>query len=129
MCPRRPQSVIFRLQSPRLTPWGFFDTIYALMLMIRLQRVGRKNEPSFRLVLTDSKNAAQSGKFLEILGSHSFRKDGTILKADRIKHWVSMGAQVSDTAHNLLVTNKVLEGKKKNVLPKKSVPKKEEVAA
>ncbi|HEY1037424.1 MAG TPA: 30S ribosomal protein S16 [Candidatus Paceibacterota bacterium] len=97
--------------------------------MIRLQRVGRKNEPSFRLVLTDSKNAAQSGKFLEILGSHSFRKDGTILKADRIKHWMSKGAQVSDTAHNLLVVNKVVEGKKKNVLPKKSVPKKEEVAA
>lgn len=99
------------------------------MLMIRLQRVGRKNEPSFRLVLTDSKNAAKSGKFLEILGSHNFRKDGTILKAERINHWISMGAQVSDTAHNLLVTNKVLTGKKKNVLPKKTVPKKEEVAA
>lgn len=79
------------------------------------------------MVLTDSKNAAQSGKFLEILGSHNFRKDGTILKADRIKHWISVGAQVSDTAHNLLVTNKVLEGKKKNVLPKKTAPKKEEV--
>lgn len=97
--------------------------------MIRLQRVGRKNEPSFRLVLTDSKNSTKSGKFLEVLGSHSFRKDGTILKADRVKHWISMGAQVSDTAHNLLVTNKVVTAKKKNVLPKKTVPKKEEVAA
>jgi len=100
------------------------------MLMIRLQRVGRKNEPSFRLVLTDSKNATKSGKFLEILGSHSFRKDGTILKADRIKHWMSVGAQVSDTAHNLLITQKVITAKKRNVLPKKTVPaKKEEVAA
>jgi small subunit ribosomal protein S16 len=99
------------------------------MLMIRLQRIGRKNEPSFRLVLTDSKNAAKSGKFLEILGSHNFRKDGTVLKADRIKHWMSVGAQVSDTAHNLLLSNKVITGKKKNVLPKKTVPKKEEVAA
>jgi small subunit ribosomal protein S16 len=99
------------------------------MLMIRLQRIGRKNEPSFRLVLTDSKNSTKSGKFLEILGSHNFRKDGTVLKADRIKHWMSVGAQVSDTAHNLLLSNKVITGKKKNVLPKKTVPKKEEVAA
>ncbi len=97
--------------------------------MIRLQRVGRKNEPSFRLVLTDSKNSTKSGKFLEVLGSHNFRKDGTILKGDRVKHWISMGAQVSDSAHNLLVSNNVLTGKKKNVLPKKTVPKKEEVTA
>ncbi len=99
------------------------------MLTIRLQRVGRKNEPSFRLVLTESKNAAKSGRFLEILGSHSFRKDGTIVKGDRIKHWISMGAQVSDTAHNLLIAQKVLTGKKKNVLPKKTVPAKKEEAA
>jgi small subunit ribosomal protein S16 len=99
------------------------------MLKIRLQRVGKKNEPSFRLVLTDSQNSAKSGRFLEILGSHNFRKDGTIIKADRIKHWISKGAQVSDTAHNLLVTHKVIDSKKKNVLPKKSVPKKEEAVA
>lgn len=97
------------------------------MLSIRLQRIGRKNEPSFRLVLTESKNAAKSGRFQEILGFHNFRKDGTTtVKADRVKHWISMGAQVSDTAHNLLVTEKVLTGKKINVLPKKTVPKKEE---
>lgn len=97
--------------------------------MIRLQRVGRKNQPSFRLVLTDSKNAAKSGKFLEILGSHNYRKEDTVLKADRITHWIKMGAQVSDSANNLLVSNKVISGKKINVLPKKTVPKKEEVAA
>jgi len=37
------------------------------MLKIRLQRIGRKNEAAFRLVVTDSKNGPQSGKFLEIL--------------------------------------------------------------
>jgi small subunit ribosomal protein S16 len=100
------------------------------MLSIRLQRIGRKNEPSFRLVLTDSKNAAKSGRFQEVLGFHNFRKDGTTtIKADRVKHWVSVGAQVSDTAHNLLVSEKVLTGKKKNVLPKKTAPKKEEPVA
>lgn len=112
-----------------MTPGGFFDTISPHMLMIRLQRVGRKNQPSFRLVLTDSKNAAKSGKFLEILGSHNYRKEDTVLKGDRINHWIKMGAQVSDSANNLLVANKIISGKKINVLPKKTVPKKEEVAA
>lgn len=112
-----------------LTSLGFFDTISPHMLMIRLQRVGRKNQPSFRLVLTDSKNAAKSGKFLEILGSHNYRKEDTVLKGDRINHWIKMGAQLSDSANNLLISNKVITGKKINVLPKKTVPKKEEVAA
>ncbi len=98
------------------------------MLIIRLQRIGRKNEPAFRLVLTESKNAAKK-KAQEILGSHDFRKDGTILNKERILYWIGIGAQVSDTAHNLLVSHKIISEKKRNVLPKKTVPKKEEVAA
>lgn len=90
------------------------------MLKIRLQRIGRKNEPAFRLVVTDSKNAAQSGKFLEILGTHTVKSDATSFKNDRILHWIKNGAQVSDTAHNMLVKQGVIEGKKKNVLSKKS---------
>ncbi|MCC7436573.1 30S ribosomal protein S16 [Candidatus Nomurabacteria bacterium] len=97
------------------------------MLKIRLQRIGRKNEAAFRLVVTDSKNGPQSGKFLEILGSQTPKTDAVILKNERIMYWIKNGAQVSDTAHNLLVKHKVLEGKKKNVLSKKSptVKKKE----
>ncbi len=91
------------------------------MLKIRLQRIGRKNEPSFRVVLTDSKNAAKSGKFLEIVGSYNPKAGETIFKADRIKHWIKNGAQISDTVHNFLVSQKVIEGKKKNVLPKKKI--------
>lgn len=100
------------------------------MLKIRLQRVGRKHIPTFRVVLTDSKNSTKSGRFQEILGSYDPR-NGKDTKIDgaRIKELVSKGAQVSDTLHNLLVTHKVIEGKKKNVLPKKSPQKKEEVAA
>jgi small subunit ribosomal protein S16 len=90
------------------------------MLKIRLQRIGRKNEPAFRLVVTDSKNAAQSGKFLEILGTHTVKSDAVSFKKDRILHWIKNGAQVSDTAHNMLVKQGVIEGKKKNVLSKKS---------
>ena len=93
------------------------------MLKIRLQRTGRKNEPTFRLVLTDSKNSAKSGRFLEVLGNYDSRKgEKAEFKGDRISHWVSMGAQVSDTVHNLLVDKKIITGKKLNKLPKKSAP-------
>lgn len=90
------------------------------MLKIRLQRIGRKNDPAFRVVLTDSKNATKSGKFKEILGSYDLKKGEVLFKADRIKHWLGYGAQASDTVFNFLVSQKIIEGKKKNVLPKKS---------
>jgi len=97
------------------------------MLKIRLQRIGRKNAPAFRLVVTDSKNAAQSGKFLEILGTHTVKSDAVAFNGERIKHWIKNGAQVSPTAHNMLVKDGIIEGKKKNVLPKKSAtPKRKE---
>ena len=92
------------------------------MLKIRLQRIGRKNDPSFRVVLTDSKNSTKSGRFLEILGTYNPKINKTgekHLDADRIKHWIAEGAQCSDTMHNFLVHDKIIEGKKINVLPKK----------
>lgn len=95
------------------------------MLKVRLQRVGRKNDPSFRLVVMDSRKDSQSGKFIEILGNYNARQGKPTLDGERIKHWMSQGAQVSDTVHNLLVTEKIITGKKINVLPKKSPPVKE----
>jgi len=90
------------------------------MLTIRLQKVGRKHEPVFRLVLTDSKNGPRSGKFLEILGSYDARRrEDAKLDTDKIKDWVSKGAQLSGTVHNFLIDKKVIDGKKINVLPKK----------
>lgn len=91
------------------------------MLKIRLQRVGRKNEPSFRIVLVDSRMGPKSGKALELLGSHDFRegKGNNKINGERIKYWISNGAQVSETMHNMLVNEKIISGKKINVLPKK----------
>ncbi len=94
------------------------------MLMIRLQRIGRKNEAHFRVVLTDSKNSTKSGKFLEILGTYNPHTPAMALKTERITHWISNGAQVSDTMHNFLVKEGVLKTKKKNVLSKKTPTKK-----
>ncbi|OGI93860.1 30S ribosomal protein S16 [Candidatus Nomurabacteria bacterium RIFCSPLOWO2_01_FULL_40_18] len=92
------------------------------MLKIRLQRIGRKNDPAFRVVLTDSKNSTKSGRFLEILGTYNPKADKgarTTFTSDRIKYWMSKGAKLSDTMHNFLVHDKTIEGKKVNVLPKK----------
>jgi len=90
------------------------------MLKIRLQRVGRKNDPSFRVVLTDSKNASKSGNTIETLGNYDPKKNVKVIEGEKIKYWISKGAQVSDTVHNILVSEKIIEGKKINVLPKKS---------
>ena len=104
------------------------------MLMIRLQRTGRKHEPVFRVVVTDSKTGPKSGKHIEIVGSYDARKkDRAIVKADRILHWIAQGAQVSDTVHNVLVDQGIIDGKKVNALPKKTPivkePTEEELAA
>ncbi len=95
------------------------------MLIIRFQRVGRRNDPSFRLIVTDSRRAAKTGSFLEVLGSYNPKTKAVTLKKDRVLEWKKNGAQLSDTAHNFLISQKVIEGKKINVLPRKSPPKKE----
>ncbi len=89
------------------------------MLKIRLQRIGRKNDPAFRAVLTDSKNSTKSGKFLEIVGTYNPKAGETVFKTERIEYWMSKGAKLSDTMHNFLVHKGVIKGKKINVLPKK----------
>lgn len=101
------------------------------MLTIRLQRTGRKHEPTFRVVLTDSKNGPKSGKYLSNLGWYDTRRKNTIdqLDVEQIKSWISKGAQTSVTLHNFLVSQKVISGKKINALPKKSPIKKEGDAA
>jgi small subunit ribosomal protein S16 len=90
------------------------------MLKIRLQRFGRKNNPAFRVVLTDSKNAAKSGRFIEIMGNYDVKSGSFTVNKENVLKRISEGAQTSDTVHNFLVTQGIVEGQKKNVLPKKS---------
>lgn len=89
------------------------------MLKIKLQRTGRKHEPTFRLLLTDSKNSTKTGKFIEVLGSHDFRKTNTELKKDRILYWMKQGVKPTPTVHNLLVEHKIVDAKKINVQPRR----------
>ena len=89
------------------------------MLKIRLQRVGRKNFPSFRVVLVEHKRPVK-GKFLELLGFYNPLLKQKGLKKDRINYWLSQGVTVSQTIHNLLAQEGVISDKKiKAWCPKK----------
>lgn len=91
-----------------------------LMLKVRLQRVGRKNDPSFRMVVIESTKGPKSANHIEILGSYNPRQKTVEVKGDRVKHWIAQGAQVSDTVNNILINQKIIEGKKRNPLGKKT---------
>lgn len=99
------------------------------MLKIRLQRVARKHIPIFRVVLTDSRNSTKSGKSHEVLGIFNLVTDEKRVDAERIKYWISKGAQPSGTVHNFLVGERIIPGRKINVLPKRRPIKKEEKEA
>lgn len=96
------------------------------MLKIRLQRIGRKNDPHFRLIVTPHTNKPKTTQFNEILGTYNVKAGIFECKADRVKYWISVGAQVSPTVTNLLISKGVLEGRKINVLPRKSPVQKSE---
>lgn len=87
---------------------------------MRLQRVGRKNDPSYRIVVTDKRTGPKSNKHVAILGSYNPKMDHIQLDVDAAKDWLSKGVQPSDTVHNILVGQKVIDSKKVNPLPKKS---------
>jgi len=86
------------------------------MLRIRLKRIGRRNDPSFRVVVVDSKRGPKSGYFVEQLGFYNPNTKEKVFNGERILHWIGVGAQVSGTVHNMLVGAGVIDGKKKNVL-------------
>jgi small subunit ribosomal protein S16 len=96
-----------------------------LMLAIKLQRIGKKHQPSYRLVVAESRSKMAAPP-VEDLGSYSpFTKKMTI-KKDRAAHWMKMGAQPTVTAHNLLVKEGVLTTKKIAVKMPKAIIKEKE---
>ena len=81
------------------------------MLKIRLTRRGAKNAPFYRLVAAES-SSPRDGRFVENLGYYDPTKDPEVVKLheDRILHWLSKGAQPTDTARSLLRRNGILAG-------------------
>jgi small subunit ribosomal protein S16 len=97
------------------------------MLKIRLTRKGKKNKAFFRLVVAEHTSPIK-GKFIEVLGFLNPHTKEKSIKADRVKHWLASGARCSDTAHNLLVSEGILNESKRAVkIKKKEEEKKEEV--
>lgn len=95
------------------------------MLMIRFQRIGRTNDPAFRIVLLEKARAAKDGNIVELLGTYNPRSKALTLNEESVKAWIAKGAQPTDSIRNLLITKGVIEGKKVNALPKKTPQKKE----
>ncbi len=90
------------------------------MLKIRFQRTGRKNDPAYKIVVTEHTSAPQAGKNVAVVGSYHPKTKHTVIDAEVVKKWLGHGAQASGTVHNLLVSKGIVEGKKVNVLSKKT---------
>ena len=88
------------------------------MLSIRLSRIGKKKMPTYRLIVTE-KTRDPWGKYLEILGTlDPLAKPKKIeFDVERIKYWMSQGAQPTPTVRNLLIDMHVLEGDKAKAHP------------
>lgn len=84
------------------------------MLAIRFARVGKTKQPSYRITVAE-KGRDMYGKSLEILGHFNPRSKVCEVNAERIKYWISVGAQPSDRVHNLLVDQNVIAGPKVKV--------------
>lgn len=99
------------------------------MLMMRLKRVGRKNDPSYRIIVVDKRESTKSNNFVAQIGNYNPKLGTSVVDAEAAKMWLAKGVQASGTVHNLLVTKKVIDAKKRNVLPKKTPQVKKEVTA
>lgn len=101
---RRPRCII---DSPLIFNYKLSPSI---MLVLRLKRIGKKHQAAFRLVVGERRSKLK-GDYTEDLGSYNPHTKKVDFKAERVKYWLSVGAQASDTVHNLLVRNKVIDGK------------------
>ena len=77
------------------------------MLMIRLARIGKKKRPFYRIVVTE-KTRPRNGRFVEIVGTYDPLKKpaGIEMQEERVKYWLSKGAQPSDTVRSFLRNRK-----------------------
>ena len=102
------------------------------MITIRFSRVGKKKAPVYRIVVMPKHNDPWAPS-LEILGHYNPRKTPKefVANVDRVKYWISKGAQASDSVWNLLVENKVIEGEKRSItnISKRRIGKMETKAA
>lgn len=90
--------------------------------MLKLKRIGKKHQGSFRLIV-DEKRHKLFGRHVEDLGWYNPRTNKHEINKERAEYWMKTGAKPTDTVHNLLITAGILSGKKIAV---HSQPKKKE---
>lgn len=88
------------------------------MLAIRLFRIGRKHQPSYKIVVTDKRNSVSGGRFVDEVGFWNPLTKQKTIEIEKIKAWMSKGAKPSNTLYNLLLNEKALKGKKVDVCKK-----------
>jgi len=94
------------------------------MLAIRFKRVGRKHQPSFRIVVAE-KRSKRDGLSIDDIGFYNPITKEFGVKKERLEHWLKFGAKPTPTVHNLLVNHKLISGPKIKIKTKKGEPKQE----
>ncbi len=92
------------------------------MVRIRLRRTGAKNNPAYRIVVADQKSP-RDGAFIETIGHYLPTRQPHVVEinAEKARHWLSQGAQPSDTALSLL-KQKGIVGADGKIAPISDVP-------
>jgi len=99
-----------------------------MAVKIRLTRMGDKKSPFYRVVVADSR-CARNGKYIENLGTYNpmVSKDQTKLNKERVDYWLKTGAELTETAKELLVKEGLIEKKAYRApKPKQMPPQKKE---
>jgi small subunit ribosomal protein S16 len=93
------------------------------MVKLRLMRMGKTKQPTYRVVAADSRSP-RDGRFIEIVGSYAPRQEENkvVLKAERVAHWLGEGAQPTDRVRRLLVTAGIMEGAPVRETPAAAAP-------
>lgn len=91
--------------------------------MIRLQRIGRKNDPSFRMLVLEKTASPKAGTYTDLVGTYNPKTKAFTADIEKIKDWMSRGAQLSPSLANLLVDKGLIEGKKQAVIAKSKLEK------
>lgn len=100
------------------------------MLIIRFQRTGRRNIPTYRLIVVEKSSSPKRGRVTEYLGHYLPARHPHVFEfeRERVEHWLKVGAQPSDTAARLL-TRAGMKGLEKFITPYTKRKKKEDVQA
>jgi small subunit ribosomal protein S16 len=93
------------------------------MVRIRLTRTGKKNNPSYRVVIVPQREKRET-KFIEIVGHFSPLTKVIEIKEERVKYWLSVGAQPSEAVQSLLIKKGIIEAPKNKKVYSKNPGKK-----